>query len=125
MSEKSKEIGAQFAQAVERLTESLVLPKNDVVRDSAIKRFEIAFDLAWKSLKAFLEDQGIACASPRACFREAFRQNLIVDETIWLEMIEMRNETAHTYNVATAERIFNDLPAVLKSFRDLSFRLGR
>lgn len=125
MSNKFQEISAQFGQAVERLAEALALPKNDVVRDSAIKRFEIAFDLAWKALKAYLEDQGISCASPRACFREAFRQQLIGDEAIWIEMIERRDETVHTYNLETAEKIFNILPAVLKSLRDLSSRLGQ
>lgn len=124
MSNKFQEINAQFKQALDRLAESLALPKNDVVRDSAIKRFEIAFDLAWKALKAYLEDQGVSCASPRACFREAFRQQLIGDEAIWIEMIERRNETVHTYNLATAEKIFDILPTVLTSLQGLSSRLG-
>lgn len=124
MSNKFQEINAQFKQALDRLAESLALPKNDVVRDSAIKRFEIAFDLAWKALKAYLEDHGVSCASPRACFREAFRQQLIGDEAIWIEMIERRNETVHTYNLATAEKIFDILPTVLTSLQGLSSRLG-
>ena len=39
-----------FLHIVERLEEILREQKIDIVRDSAIKRFELAFDLSWKTL---------------------------------------------------------------------------
>jgi len=40
-----------FSSAITRLYEALALPKNSIVRDSCIQRFEIAFELCWKMLK--------------------------------------------------------------------------
>ena len=44
--------------------------KNDVVRDSAIKRFELCFELSWKTLKDFLAEEGILCRFPRSCLKD-------------------------------------------------------
>jgi len=46
----------KLTKAIERLEEVLKLEKNAVVRDSAIQRFEFTFDLAWKTLKLYLEE---------------------------------------------------------------------
>ena len=55
-----------------RLAQALALPKDDIVRDSAIQRFEISFELCWKFLKAYLEEEhNASCTSPRTCFRAA------------------------------------------------------
>lgn len=40
-----------FSQSISRLDEILKEPKTVANRDSAIKRFELTFELAWKSLK--------------------------------------------------------------------------
>jgi len=37
--------------------------------------------------------------------REAFRLNLIKDGDIWMQMIQSRNMTSHTYNEETAKQI--------------------
>ena len=42
------------AKALLVLDEALAMPKNPIVRDSAIQRFEISFELCWKFLKAYL-----------------------------------------------------------------------
>ena len=56
----------EFKEALEELEEVLGMEKNDVVRDSAIKRFELTFELSWKAAKAFLEERrNVRCASPQ------------------------------------------------------------
>lgn len=57
-----------FKKALQRLEEVLEVKKTTITRDSAIKRFELCFDLAWKIIKSASSDQGLMCASPRACF---------------------------------------------------------
>lgn len=110
----------QFEKALGRLQEALVLPKTDIVRDSAIQRFEFTLDLSWKTLKAFLEDKkGIVCASPKECFREAYRQKVIDYDDAWIKLVDMRNETVHTYKEELAEEIFAQLPSALKHFEFL------
>lgn len=109
-----------FEKAASRLEEVLQIEKTDIVRDSAIQRFEIVFDLAWKTLKAFLEEyHNITCASPRNCFKEAFRQELIKYNEFWIEITSLRNYTVHTYSEIFAEKVYADLPQALKYFKEL------
>ncbi|MEW6680627.1 MAG: HI0074 family nucleotidyltransferase substrate-binding subunit [bacterium] len=107
-------ITEQFKKAFNRFKEVLDMPKTEIVRDSSIQRFEFTMDLAWKTLKAFLEEKkGIVCASPKECFREAYRQGMIGYDEDWLKFVDMRNETVHTYREEMAEKIYNELPNVL------------
>ena len=117
---KFEAVAGQFEQALKRMDEALRMPKTDIVRDSAIQRFEFALDLAWKAVKAFLEEkEGIRCTSPKECFREAYRQGLIEYSDDWLRFVDMRNETVHTYNQDLAEKIFLELPSVSKRMIEL------
>lgn len=118
MNSKYDAVKEQFQKALQRLEDVLRQEKNEYIRDSAIKRFEFTFDLSWKFLKEFLEkDRGVICASPKGCFREAYRQGLLEYDDFWIEMTDMRNQTVHTYREETAEEIFNKLPAALEHFR--------
>jgi nucleotidyltransferase substrate binding protein (TIGR01987 family) len=110
-----------FNNALKRFDEILREEKTDIVRDSAIKRFEIVFDLAWKTTKAFLEKyHNITCASPRNCLKEAFRLGLIEYDNYWLTLIADRNYTAHAYSEVLAEKIYADLPKALVFFQKLA-----
>ncbi len=94
---------------LEKFREILKEPKNDIVRDSAIKRFELCYELLWKTLKDFLAKEGIICNSPKNCFRMAFSNGLIEDEGEWLNIIDDRNLSVHTYNESLAEDIYSRL----------------
>ncbi len=107
-------------KAALRLEEVLELEKTAIHRDSAIQRFEFCFDLAWKSIKVFLEEKKkVVCNSPTDCFREAYRQGLIEYDEEWLKTADMRNKTSHTYNEEFAEEVYKKLPIVLKNFKQL------
>lgn len=107
-------------QALLRLGEVLQQEKNEFIRDSAIKRFEIVFDLGWKVIKAFLEEQhNVRCASPKTCFREAFNQGLIDYDDFWLKIADLRNYTVHAYNQQIAQAVYDDLPRALSYFETL------
>ena len=113
-----------MGNAVKRLGEVLALPKNKIVRDSAIKRFEMCFDMAWKTVKAFLEERhGVNVASPKAVWREAYRQKLIKYDNFWLKLTDSRNKTVHTYKEPLAEKVYAQLPEALKHFKQLYERL--
>ncbi len=116
---KFTEVSQSFNDALARLESALAQKKDEFMRDSAIQRFEFTFDLCWKTIKAYMEDQGIRCASPKSCLKEAFQQGLIQNETVWLEMIERRNETVHTYNAEMAEEVYVRLQEFAKIFREL------
>ena len=78
----------------------------DFVRDALIQRFEFTYETAWKALKRYLEELGIPDRnSPREVIKEAYTQKLIVDETLWLQMIRDRNLTSHLYQEQLAREI--------------------
>lgn len=119
MSGKLQNLILQFEKAVVKFTDVLKQEKNEYIRDSAIQRFEFTFELSWKAMKAYLEEQGIIVYAPRDSIKGAFQAGLIEDDSVWLEMIELRNLTSHTYNESTAEEIYSALPDTLESFQKL------
>ena len=106
-------------EAVQRLAEVLALPQDAVVRDSGIKRFELCFELSWKVIQSFLRDRGLTCRSPRDCFQEAFSYGLLAGEEAWVQMLQDRNLSVHTYNEELANQLFTRLPGYLPPFRQL------
>ena len=117
---KLEVIKEKYKLAVKRFEEILTEEKNDIVRDSAILRFELVFDLSWKFIKAFLEEEkGIKCLSPKECFREAYRQGVIDYDELWLNMADLRNEAVHTYGEKFADEFYGKLPETLKLFKSL------
>src|SRR3989338_616591 len=123
MATKYQAVKLEFNEAVKRLEEVMKEKKNEFIRDSAIKRFELAFDLSWKAIKAFLEEQGVTCSSPMSCFKEAYRQGVLEYKDVWISMVETRNKTVHTYDMKLAEEVYSTLPKALEAFQKLSLIL--
>jgi nucleotidyltransferase substrate binding protein (TIGR01987 family) len=99
-----------FQKAIQRLKEAVKElkqeNKNTVIRDGVIQRFEFTYELAWKTTKEYLADIGIAdINSPKAVFKEAYAQKIIVNENNWLLMLKDRNITSHVYKEELAEEI--------------------
>ncbi len=60
----------------------------EVLRDSMIQRFEICYELVWKTMKDYLIYLGFEAEStPRGVFQIAYQNGLIEDSEIWLSMI--------------------------------------
>ena len=80
-----------------------------------IKSFEIAFEMAWKTLKGLLMYEGFDVNSPRTTIQQAFDSALIGDLSPWIEALESRNVLSHNYDkkIAAGAGIFNkrDIPA--------------
>ncbi len=83
---------------------------NEFEEQGLIQAFEYTHELAWNVMKDFLTDDGITnIFGSKTATREAFNKGIITKGEIWLEMIESRNETVHTYNEKTAENISNKI----------------
>ena len=65
-----------------------------------IQMFELAFELAWKTLKDKLEYDGLKANSPRDVLKIAFQNNYIGHGELWIEALDNRNLLAHTYDEA-------------------------
>ena len=74
-----------------------------------VQAFEISFELGWKTIKDYLEYNGIKTDTPREAIKSAFSNNLIEDGKIWIEMMEARNKTSHTYNQSFAKELAGDI----------------
>lgn len=97
-----------YKSALQRLNDGIMKynQTNDLLRDGLIQRFEFTFELAWKTLKAIFEDEGLlGLNSPKTVLREAFSAGLIKKDELWLAMLSDRNTTAHIYNEQLAIEI--------------------
>jgi nucleotidyltransferase substrate binding protein (TIGR01987 family) len=110
--ERFAERKAELRKALKRLQEAVAEPESALVRDAVIQRFEFTFELVWKSLKLYLERQGLDCGGPRSTLKKAFTEGLIgsADEAdVWFRLLEDRNLTAHAYDEAVAARIYGHI----------------
>jgi nucleotidyltransferase substrate binding protein (TIGR01987 family) len=118
-----------FSQAFLRLKEAVELAKtrelSDLEEQGLIQAFEFTHELAWKTLKDFLEDRGVTgLYGSKDTSREAFKSGLIENGETWMEMIKSRNLTSHTYNEDVAKSIANDVSrAYFSEFQQLLERL--
>jgi nucleotidyltransferase substrate binding protein (TIGR01987 family) len=88
-------------------------PLSTLEGQGVIQSFEYTHELAWKTVKGFLENRGVTdLYGSKDTTRAAFRAGLIEKGDIWMEMISSRNLTIHTYDETTAANIisaiFND-----------------
>ena len=119
-----------FKQANKNLHETVDCIKNEnlnkIYTMAIIQAYEMCFELSWKTMKDYFEYNGTNTENPRATIKEAFAQKLITDGQTWIDMMEARNKTSHTYREdfakQTAESIlntfisqFDDLEKVLES----------
>lgn len=90
-----------FERAYTELEEAARLTEySKLERGGLIQAFEFTFELSWKTLKDYLDSEGIVVQFPRDVFKEAFAKNLLREEDIevWLDALEKRNILFHTYN---------------------------
>lgn len=90
-----------------------------------IQCFEYTFELAWKTMKDYLEQEGFDVKSPRATIQVAFQTQLIEDGHTWIDALEKRNLMAHTYDEKRAAEAENLIRTkYYKLIKDLCEKLG-
>ena len=73
----------------------------DALREALAQRFEYSLEVAWKTCKRHLSEQGFieaSTGSPKSIMRLAFSNGLIADATPWIRYIDARQNTAHDYS---------------------------
>ena len=82
-----------------------------IVKEGIVQRFEYTFELAWKTLKDKMIEDGltIETISPKYVFKLAFQSKYIDDIKLWLEMINDRNLMSHTYDFSTFDNVLKKL----------------
>ncbi len=118
-----------FNKAFSQLREAVELAQqrklSSLEEQGLIQAFEYTHELAWNTLKDFLENSGAKnMYGSKDATREAFKAGLLKDGEIWMDMISKRNLTAHTYDEATAAKIvFAVIHSYFTEFEELRARL--
>ncbi len=68
----------------------------------------MAFELAWKTLKDHLQEQGFD-APPRQAIKQGLQAHIIKQGHNWIEALEDRNLTVHTCDETKAQEAERDM----------------
>ena len=96
---------------------------SDLEKQGMIQGFEFTHELCWKTIKDFINEKGNQnIYGSKDATREAFNLDLISNGENWMEMIESRNQSSHTYNIEVADeivkKIISDYIQRFKEFED-------
>ena len=105
---------SNFQKAFSRLDEAVGLSNaralTDLENQGLIQVFEFTHELAWNVLKDYLESNGVfGLIGSRDTSREGFQKGLITGGDHWMEMIESRNQSSHTYNQNVSDAIIQNI----------------
>lgn len=80
---------------------------SDLEREGVIQRFKFTFELAWKTLKDYLENEGVIFEqiTPRQVIKQAFSSKIIHEGELWIDMLTDRNLMTHTYDQKKFEKV--------------------
>jgi len=103
-----------FQRALQTLTDAVELtkkrPLSRLEQQGLIQGFEFTHELAWNVMKDFLENKGfVGLIGSKDATRTAFKNELISDGEVWMDMIKARNLSSHTYNTEIAEAVVDDI----------------
>lgn len=88
---------------------------SDLEQEGLIQRFEYTYELAWKTMKDYLEESGVVISpvTPRTVIKEAFAARIIENGQVWIDMMLHRNLLSHTYDFSKFREV---LEAVEKHY---------
>lgn len=100
-----------YSNAVSRLQEGLQEEETQIVIDGILHRFEFTFELAWKTLKDYLDYMGFIekTGSPREVIQNGFKQGIIEDGEAWINMMLARNSLAHLYDEEESRKVYKKI----------------
>jgi len=104
--QKIDQLKTQLQKANSRLEEALAQPENDMQHDAVVKRFEFCFELAWKLMAEWLKYKGFEVYGPRDSIRSGAENGIIGDAEQWMDLLEARNLTTHTYDEETSKVVY-------------------
>lgn len=106
-----KERFEDYSKALHRLKEALLEETSEIIIDGTIQRYEFTFELAWKTVKDYLEYNGIVdnIISPRSVIQYAFQSKIIQDGEICIQMMLDRNALSHSYDEEKSREIYENI----------------
>jgi nucleotidyltransferase substrate binding protein (TIGR01987 family) len=84
-------------------------PDNQLYQMALIQTFEFTFELGWKVVKDYLKYNGVEARLPREAIKEGFAAGVIEDGQLWIDMMDARNSTSHSYDEKVAAQIVHNI----------------
>jgi len=84
--------------------------KTEQEQAGIIQSFEYCYELSWKIMKKVLNSEGLEVSTPKQVIREAGNAKIIDDVKLWIEFVNKRNLTVHTYNELVLKEIMEIMP---------------
>ncbi len=95
-------------QASAQLASYLALPvTHDRDKAGIIQAFEFTFEATWKLFQKIAVGEGGVATYAKQAIAAAFALKLIDGEALWLDMLDARNTTSHTYRREIADAIYS------------------
>ena len=88
--------------------------KTEQEQAGIIQSFEYCYELSWKIMKKVLNSEGLEVSTPKQVIREAGSAKIIDDVKLWIEFVNKRNLTVHTYN----ELVLKEIMEIMPKFKD-------
>jgi nucleotidyltransferase substrate binding protein (TIGR01987 family) len=93
-----------FGEAIEKLQAAEIKKDLTFIEIAGvIKIYEFTFELAWKTIRDYLDEKNVDIIFPRDVIKAAFHYELINDGEIWMDMLENRKFMNKTYNEKNAQ----------------------
>ncbi len=119
-----------YSRAFKLLREAIELierrPLTQLEKEGVIQRFEYTWELAWKTLKDYLEYKGVVLETitPSEVIKSAFSSKIIGNGDVWMEALDSRNKMSHTYDLRVFEETVSEIKKkYLAVFDDLYMTL--
>ena len=97
-----------FEKAITQLMDAVAQKDlSDLEKAGVIQIYEFTFELAWKTVKDFLEEKDVDVKFPRDTIKEGFMFEIIKNGDVWMDMLQKRNLMSHTYDKKNAELAYN------------------
>jgi len=99
---------------------------NEMEEQGLVKSFEFTFELSWNVLKDYLESKGFKdFHGSKDTFKLAFQEGLINDGEMWMEMIDNRNRSSHTYEENIAKQVISLVLSIYYTkFKELATKMS-
>ena len=79
---------------------------SEAMVSGAAADFDRLFELAWKTIKEYLQKEKMMLeaksGSPKDIIKLAYREGIIDQEILWIDMLEDRNDDSHHYRKSDA-----------------------
>lgn len=118
MSSRLSQRFQNFSRALSLLHEAAYIPTPSITeRAGLIQFYEMSFELAWKCLKDYFDEQGLTEKFPRSIIKTGIETEVLTQGQLWLQALNDRNLTSHMYDeqaaIEISDAIINDYLPIL------------